>query len=214
MAEKTPSAAAATKAEKAQRKLESLVVDIMKECGYVQKDSTAPASAGGYTFATAAAVFSKVRSKMVEHGICVTGDSTLEHFSVNGKMSHAVIKATISLHLDGATLTVSAHGEGKNSGGKAVMGATTAASKYCIARLLMMSWGDDPEFEDPDEEMDQSVATWITRCEQFGLDCKKDHKAFSQWWAKFGDQVKAETTTVGASQVYEVYKGILKGMGG
>ena len=186
--------------------------EVMGKCGYVKKDAKAPATAGGFGFASAEHVFDKVRAELVERGICISGGSELEHFSVNGKVSNAVVKSTIVFHLGDEELSVSALGEGKNAGGKAVMGANTAANKYCIAKALLMSWGDDPEWEDDDDSPDETSAPWMVKCEAAAKRAKGDRAKFAPWWETYGESVKEACGTEQAALVHQLYRAMLKPM--
>jgi len=185
------------------------MAEIMKSSGYVQNDAAAPTVMGGFGFASAKAVFNKVRAELAERGICISGDSVLEHFSVDGKVSHAVVKSTITLHLGDETLTVSAHGEGKNAGGKAVMGANTAGNKYCVAKLLLMSWGDDPEFDNNDGDMATRAAAehWLSVCETAS---NTTAEKFAPWWKTNGEQIKKDCGQQAAAGVHDAYATYLK----
>lgn len=197
-----------------EKTLKQHLSEVMAKAGYVQYDGKAPATAGGFSFASAEAVFGKVRKELAARGICISGDSALEHYSVDGKMSQAVIKSTITFHLGDEELSVSAHGEGKTTGGKAVMVANTAANKYAVAKLLLMSWGDDAEFLEDDDAITPAASEWMVKAQAAANKAKGDTKKFSGWWATFGDSVKEECGKEQAALVYDAYTILLREMGG
>ena len=127
---------------------------VMAEAGYIQKDSRNDL----YGYASAEAVFGKVRAALADQGIAVCGDADLvasEIVKTEKGMKHLVVAKHTLTFTDGAdSLSVSALGEGIDSGDKASMKANTAAVKYAVAKALLMSWGDDPE-ADPATDRDQ-----------------------------------------------------------
>jgi len=124
------------------------MAEVMKEVGYVQKDATNDFQK--YTYASAQAVFDKVRKELSSRGIAVCGDVELVASEIVGsKDKHLVVAKHTITFTDGTDqLLVSALGEGIDAGDKASMKANTAAVKYCLAKAFLISWGDDPEDDD------------------------------------------------------------------
>ena len=186
------------------------MAEVMKEVGYVQKDATM--GSGGsfsYTYASAQAVFDKVRSSLSERGIAVCGDVELVASEIVGpKNKHLVVAKHTITFTDGTdSLSVSALGEGIDAGDKASMKANTAAVKYCLAKAFLISWGDDPEAdpasdgqeEDPHK---QAIADWQEKC---GPACTSVDAA-KKWWEDNKAQIKSDCGEAGAADgVYPMW---------
>ena len=189
------------------------MAEVMKEVGYVQKDATNDFQ--NYTYASAQAVFDKVRSSLSERGIAVCGDVELVASEIVGtKQKHLVVAKHTIIFTDGTdTLSVSALGEGIDSGDKASMKANTAGVKYCLAKAFLISWGDDPEADSTtdgghvDEAQVAAVERWLIECEQAS---NTTAEKYAPWWKASGDKVKAECGVDGASRVYKAYQTYLK----
>jgi hypothetical protein len=182
------------------------MAEVMKEVGYVQKDATNDFQR--YTYASAQAVFDKVRAELSKRCIAVCGDVELVASEIVGeKAKHLVVAKHTITFTDGTdSLSVSALGEGIDAGDKAAMKANTAGVKYCLAKAFLISWGDDPEADpasDGQEENYKVTEVWLPACE---LASNSDAKKFAPWWKTYGDQIKKECGKAGAAKVYEAYQ--------
>jgi hypothetical protein len=182
------------------------MAEVMKEVGYVQKDATNDFQR--YTYASAQAVFDKVRKELSERGIAVCGDVELVASEIVGeKAKHLVVaKHTLTFNKGTDKLSVSALGEGIDAGDKASMKANTAAVKYCLAKAFLISWGDDPEADiatDGQEDNFKVTEVWLPTCEKAS---NASAEKFAPWWKKYGDQIKKECGKAGAAKVYEMYQ--------
>jgi len=128
-------------------KLHAKLAEVMKEVGYVQKDSRNDFHK--YRYASAEAVLKKVNAALSERGIAVSSAAHLEHFEPGS----AVVRLSLTFHDGDESLTVEGLGEGSDKGDKATMKANTAALKYAMANAFLISWGDDPE-ADVETDMD------------------------------------------------------------
>jgi len=184
------------------------MAEIMAIVGYVQKDATNDFQ--HYTYASAQAVFDKVRKELSERGIAVCGDVELVASEiVGGKEKHLVVAKHTLTFTDGTdSISVSALGEGIDSGDKASMKGNTAGVKYCLAKAFLISWGDDPE-ADPATDGAQDagkqvrIDEWLSECEKASI---TSAEKFAPWWKKYGAQIKKECGVDGASKVYEAYQ--------
>ena len=184
------------------------MAEVMKEVGYVQKDATNDFQK--YTYASAQAVFDKVRKELSARGIAVCGDVELVASEIVGsKDKHLVVAKHTITFTDGTdTLSVSALGEGIDAGDKASMKANTAGVKYCLAKAFLISWGDDPE-GDPTTDTNQDnskLEDWMTRVE---LASNTTADKYAPWWKDHGDKVKKDCGKASAAKVYEAYQTFL-----
>jgi len=183
--------------------------EIMAIVGYIQKDATN--SYQNYTYASAQAVFDKVRKELSDRGIAVCGDVELvasEVVGVPGKQKHIVVAKHTLEFTDGKdTISVSALGEGVDSGDKASMKADTAGVKYCLAKAFLISWGDDPEADEDDGYVDPAIASatdgWLAKCEEASI--KGDVTKFANWWGENSVDIKRDCNEVGAVEVYNTF---------
>lgn len=142
-----------------QSNLTEALTAAMREAGYVQKD--AKNNQQGYSYASADAVLTKVRDILTANGVPITAavaDLVKYETTTNAKgnpVQRAVVKIELEVRdAEGKTAIWQGHGEGMDSGDKAVMKANTAALKYALAAGLLISWGDDPE---ADEKTDKEA---------------------------------------------------------
>jgi len=183
------------------------MAEVMKEVGYVQKDATNDFQK--YTYASAQAVFDKVRSSLSERGIAVCGDVELVASEIVGsKDKHLVVAKHTIMFTDGTDqISVSALGEGIDAGDKASMKANTAGVKYCLAKAFLISWGDDPEADSTSDGQGenphkQAIADWQEKC---GPACTSVEAA-KKWWEKNKEQIKSDCGSVGAADsVYPMW---------
>jgi len=136
------------------------LVEIMKECSYVQK--LGKNSFHNYKYAMASDVLEKVNDSLSKHGIATIVIPEMIEFrdvtTAKGNLEHlATIKVTIRLidSESGESLELIGLGSGQDAGDKAIMKAQTAALKYAWMMSLQISTGDDPE---ADTSTDESTA--------------------------------------------------------
>ena len=185
------------------------MAEVMKEVGYVQKDATNDFQR--YTYASAQAVFDKVRKELSERGIAVCGDVELVASEIVGdKAKHLVVAKHTITFTDGTdSLSVSALGEGIDAGDKAAMKANTAGVKYCLAKAFLISWGDDPEADSKTDEPEENLAanSWIDLCKDAS---NTTADKFAQWWPAHKNDIKKDCGTDGAASVYATFNMYLK----
>jgi len=183
--------------------------EIMAIVGYIQKDATN--SYQNYTYASAQAVFDKVRKELSDRGIAVCGDVELvtsEVVGTPGKQKHIVVAKHTLVFTDGKdTISVSALGEGIDSGDKASMKGNTAGVKYCLAKAFLISWGDDdPDAYGDEGSIDQdkidAIEKWLGKCEKASTE---DTANYKDWWGNNGEDVKRDCGEVGAIEVYKMF---------
>ena len=139
------------------QKLTKKLVEVMKECRYVQKNGTN--SFHHYNYATSADVLEKVNGALTKHGIASIATPNLLNFqevtTAKGNNEHlATVEITVDL-IDcesGEKLTLKGLGSGQDAGDKSLMKAQTAALKYCYLLSLAIATGDDPEADDSTDE--------------------------------------------------------------
>lgn len=122
---------------------------VMRSAGYVQKDGEN--THFDYTFASAGAVYAKVRAAMVENNLAVVGVSQeLVKYVRQGRGWKSVVRTTVTIcdGDSGALACFQGLGAGCDNQDKDVMKADTASLKYVIAAMLFQSWGDDPEVDE------------------------------------------------------------------
>ena len=188
------------------------MAEVMEKVGYVQKDATNDFQK--YTYASAQAVFDKVRKELSARGIAVGGDVGLVASEIVGsKDKHLVVAKHTLTFTDGTdTLSVSALGEGIDAGDKASMKSNTAGVKYCLAKAFLISWGDDPEADTSSDGAGQSMkmtseqvtntASWIDVCEE---ESATTYDEFSKWWPTHKVNIKNGCGIDGAATVYEQF---------
>jgi hypothetical protein len=141
------------------QKIAQKMVNVMKKCGYVQKNGVNKFHQ--YNYATASDVLEKVHEAMVEEGLVTTSTPEIIDFrdvtTANGKTERLVtVKTTVKI-IDSESeesIETVGLGSGQDSGDKAVMKAETASQKYAWMMALLIATGDDPE---ADEDLDKRV---------------------------------------------------------
>lgn len=128
---------------------------VMNEVGYVQKDGEIRHGAN-YKFASEAAFIQALRPSLMEHGIIVypAGSSAptvwRETYETNkgGTMNLVTIRQGYKFHHvpSGTEIYVQAHGQGADSGDKAIGKAMTNALKYALRQGFLIETGDDPDY--------------------------------------------------------------------
>ena len=132
------------------KQIAAKLVQVMADCGYVQKSGTNDFHR--YKYATAADVLEKVNASLVKRKVAVASQAELidlrDVVTQKGNAERlATVKTTLSLvdAESGETLSCSGLGSGQDPGDKAVMKACTASLKYAWMMTLAMATGDDPE---------------------------------------------------------------------
>jgi len=191
------------------------LAQVMAEVGYVQKDAVNEFHR--YRYASAEAVLKKVNSALSSRGIAVS--STMQLLSNEriqggeGKAlkTQSVVLATLAFTDGKESLSVQGLGCGEDTGDKAVMKANTAAIKYAVAGAFLISWGDDPEAEHPDEQENfDTTASWVTKCEEMAKSLSLDE--YKKWWPENKPQILEVCGEVGAAKIYAAFLGFLKEM--
>lgn len=138
-------------------------VEVMKSCGYVQKNGMN--TFHKYKYATAADVLEKINEACVEVGIAtpvkVEVISAVDTVTAKGNAEKLVtvkVEYTLICTETGETLTITGIGSGQDAGDKAVMKAETAAAKYAWMLGMNMATGDDPEADTSTDEKMNNVA--------------------------------------------------------
>lgn len=126
--------------------LQTILAEVAAEAGYVQKD--AKNDHHKYRYASADAVLTKVREALAKRGAAIVRtDVQLAHIEGDRR----IVRVELTVAHGEETAVFSGFGEGKDPQDKGVMKANTAALKYALAAMLLMSWGDDPEASEPGE---------------------------------------------------------------
>ena len=184
------------------------MAEVMAEVGYVQKDATNDFQ--HYSYASAAAVMSKVNAALSSRGIAVSGGADLVHFEMvdGGKKSMAVVNQTLVFTDGKDSLTVQALGQGVDSGDKAAMKANTAGTKYALAKAFMISWGDDPEADPATDAVEDSAAllSWLDEVAKLGNESRATVVA---WWPSMKAQVKKQCGQADAARVWDALQTVL-----
>ena len=172
----------------AQVSLTKKLVEVMRECAYVQKD--AQNQHDKYTYASASAVLEKINKSLVKHGIAtVTRPKIInawERVTVKGNtlyFKEVEVEITLIDTDTGEEKVIHGIGCGMDTGDKAVMKAQTAAVKYAWLMSLQIATGDDPE---ADENTDLST-------EEPGIPCYRVDNIVP---SPKGDWAKVELTDV------------------
>lgn len=129
---------------------------VAAECAYVQKDGNN--AFHKYKFASAAAVSAHVNPACTRNGVAVLSTNpTIVSVEGTGKERLVTVRMeiTVGCATDSARATFAGLGSGMDAGDKAVMKATTAATKYAWMTGLSIATGDDPE---ADEETDKRTS--------------------------------------------------------
>jgi len=133
------------------KSLAAKMAEVSRECAYVQK--TGHNKFHKYNYASAAAVLEKVNESLANRSIaCFPSIAILDT-----RETLVTVRVTVRL-VDGETGetdSIEGIGSGSDNGDKAVMKATTAATKYAWMVALNIATGDDPE---ADESTDRRAA--------------------------------------------------------
>lgn len=145
------------------KKIAMKLLEVMKECSYIQKNGTN--SFHGYKYATSADVLEKVNQSFVKHGIVsIAQPELIDMVDVTTAKGNMEKLATVRMQITltdvetGETFDIVGLGSGQDNGDKAVMKAETAAIKYAYMLTLAISTGDDPE-ADPNTDQNTLGST-------------------------------------------------------
>lgn len=145
------------------KKIAMKLLEVMKECSYIQKNDTN--SFHGYKYATSADVLEKVNQSFVKHGIVsIAQPELIDMVDVTTAKGNMEKLATVRMQITltdvetGETFDIVGLGSGQDNGDKAVMKAETAAIKYAYMLTLAISTGDDPE-ADPNTDQNTLGST-------------------------------------------------------
>lgn len=133
------------------RSLAKKLVQVMKECSYVQKDAKNEFKA--YKYATAAGVLEKVNESLSKHGIATVTNTEVIQSSFDANQRYVAVKTEITLIDCDSDETYKICGIGAESGDKAIARAQTMAIKYAWLMSLNISTGDDPENEEAPKDV-------------------------------------------------------------
>lgn len=133
-----------------QKNIAAKLVQVMKTCGYVRKDSENKEQK--YKYVSAAAVAEKVNQALVENRLISVPEFSLvsekEKATAKGGIWQLVTvqcKLTIIDADSGESVTVVSLGTGTDPGDKAAAKAQTMAMKYAWLTALNIETGDEPE---------------------------------------------------------------------
>jgi len=128
----------------------SAILEVMKEVGYVQKQSSKKLS---YTYASESAFLQALRPALLKHGIiayiCELPEVRTETYTtskgtaMNRTITHGIVRF---VHVESGTF-VDAHatGEGADVGDKSANKAMTGLQKYALKQTFLIETGDDPD---------------------------------------------------------------------
>lgn len=142
-----------------QNKIAAKLVQVMKACGYIQKDSENKEQK--YRYVSAAAVLEKVNAALVEANMV-----SIPEFSVVSEKEKPTARGgiwqlvTVQCRLQiidadsGESVTVVSLGTGTDPGDKAAAKAQTMALKYAWLTALNIGTGDEPEADERTDRQD------------------------------------------------------------
>jgi hypothetical protein len=148
-----------------EKDIHEAIVAIMKEVGYVQKQTSRELR---YTYAGEAALIEAVRPSMVAHDVYMHVEQIVKIYreqyttksgtAMVNTLIHAVIRFE---HVSGTFIDVQATGEGADAGDKSANKAMTGAYKYAIRQTFCIETGDDPD-RSPSEQFERSTKSATT----------------------------------------------------
>lgn len=133
-------------AETTKHSLATKLTHVAAACGYVQKDASN--SFHKYRYVSAANILGHVNEALCAHGLAVveTEPTILSESGVGKERVVTVRMRVVVQDADtGERAVFVGLGSGQDAGDKAVMKASTAATKYAWLGALSISTGDDPE---------------------------------------------------------------------
>ena len=130
--------------------IDAKLVSVMQACHSMSKDAENPTA--GYKYLSAEKLIGKVNEQFTKHGLSVQTLADLKKFlpietTIGTREITAVVKVTILVtdSETGDSRKFEGLGQGIDAGDKAVMKATTAATKYAYISGLCIAMTDDPE---------------------------------------------------------------------
>jgi hypothetical protein len=139
------------------KSLAAKMAEVSRECAYVQK--TGHNKFHKYNYASAAAVLEKVNESLASRSIACFPSASIVDARDHGDKGSLLVTVRVAIRLvdgeTGETDSIEGLGSGSDNGDKAVMKATTAATKYAWMVALNIATGDDPE---ADESTDKRAA--------------------------------------------------------
>jgi len=179
-------------------KIYKAIVDVMREIGAIGKDATNEAQK--FKYRAAEQVYNRSQPLMAKHGIFMVPKVTnhsreVGQTSKGGQMHYSIVTVEYTFFADdGSSVTVTALGEGMDSGDKSCAKAQTAASKTAICQLFSIPYAVvDPDAHTPEwfaKEGNVTLASlnklkqdWFAanKAELEGKDRNQIKLAFSQW---------------------------------
>lgn len=126
------------------------ITAVMEACRFMPKD--AENTFQHYKYTTAAGMFAKINTELVNQGLFTQTKLSLVDFrdaqnAKGGNEKHAVVQATITITdpASGEKVEFIGLGSGQDNGDKSIMKANTAALKYAYVGGLCIAMSDDPE---------------------------------------------------------------------
>jgi hypothetical protein len=129
------------------------ILEVMKEVKTIEKNGRNDFHK--YDYAQAQDVIYQVRESMIKHGL-VLQTNTLEH-EKHGDITVLKIEFVIVDVESGESVKSVTIGEGSDKGDKGAYKAYTGAMKYFLRDRFMLSFGEDPEKEEPVRPERQNV---------------------------------------------------------
>lgn len=141
------------------------MVQVMRDCGYIQKDGTN--SFHKYKYASASAILEKVNESLVRNGLAsfckpeIIGSEVVQT-AKGAQEKFVTIRVGLTLvdSDSGESMEISGVGSGQDVGDKAVAKAQTMALKYAWMTTLNISTGDDPEEDHHLDERTSVAEVW------------------------------------------------------
>jgi len=147
--------------------LQAARIAVMKEVGYVQKQSSPNLN---YKYAGEQALIAALRPSMIEQGLTlhpikVESLQCSEYTTSNNKMMQ-VVRAIVHLqmtHVSGEAMALCVASEASDSSDKATAKMMTSAYKYALRQFFVIETGDDGDEERADREMEKDSNILLTK---------------------------------------------------
>jgi len=158
------------------------LLEVMRDCAYIQKDGTNDFHR--YRYVSAAHIMERVNESLVKHGLA----TALEEVEVVSQVEKANSKGsidilvTVRVHIKiidvdtGEVLVIKGLGSGQDPADKGIAKAQTQALKIAWMSTLAISTGEDPEADertDAESEADKKLGT----CERLKREIQEKAKA-------------------------------------
>lgn len=141
------------------------MVQVMRDCGYIQKDATH--SYHKFNYVSAGAILEKVNESLVRNGLatfCKPEIISTEIVSTNKGGQEKLVTIRLALTIidsdSGESIEIFGLGSGQDAGDKGVLKAQTLALKYAWMTTLNIATGDDPEADDGLAERTSVAEVW------------------------------------------------------